>query len=135
VAACLRNAGYDVNVLDCTFMKRDEALKKAQCAGADVVGIYSMVTMRNDSIWFARNLQDSCDLIIAGGPLPSGDPLSFMNDFDVVVKGEGEEAMLELIRTYESGGDPQSVQGIVYRRGIMVERSAGVILFSQIHAY
>ncbi len=117
MAACLRNAGYDVNVLDCTFMKRDEALKKAQRAGADVVGIYSMVTMRNDSIWFARNLRESCNLLIVGGPLPSGDPLSFMNDFDVVVKGEGEEAMLELIRTYESGGDPQSVQGIVYRKG------------------
>jgi len=70
-------------------MKRDEALKKAQCAGADIVGIYSMVTMRNDSIWFARQLRESCDLLIAGGPLPSCDPLSFMEDFDVVVKGEG----------------------------------------------
>ena len=113
VAACLRNAGYGVNILDCTFMKRDEALRKAQCAGADVVGIYSMVTMRNDSIWFARHLRDSCDLLIAGGPLPSCDPLSFMNDFDVVVKGEGEHAMLELIRTYESGGDLWSIQGTV----------------------
>lgn len=97
-------------------MKRDEALKKAQCAGADVVGIYSMVTMQNDSKWFARNLRDSCDLLIAGGPLPSCDPIPFMNDFDVVVKGEGEQAMLELLRRYDSGCDPQSVQGIVYRK-------------------
>jgi len=59
-------------------MKREEALKKAQDIEADVVGIYSMVTMRNDSIWFARNLRDGCDLIIAGGPLPSSDPRSFM---------------------------------------------------------
>ena len=94
-------------------MKRDEALRKAQCAGADVVGIYSMVTMRNDSIWFARHLRDSCDLLIAGGPLPSCDPLSFMNDFDIVVKGEGEHTMLELIRTYESDGDLWSIQGTV----------------------
>ena len=97
-------------------MKRDEALKKAQCAGADIVGIYSMVTMRNDSIWFARHLQDSCDLLIAGGPLPSCDPLSFMEDFDVVVKGEGEQAILELLRTFDSGCDPQTVKGIVYRK-------------------
>ncbi len=116
VAACLRNAGYDVDILDCTFMKRDEALKKARCIKADVVGIYSMVTMRNDSIWFAEHLRDSCDLLIAGGPLPTCDPVSFMNDFDVVVKGEGEHAMLELLRTYESGREPKSIQGIVYRR-------------------
>jgi len=117
VAASLRNAGYKVDILDCTFMKKDEALKKAQCFGADVVGIYSMVTMRNDSIWFARHLRDNCDLLIAGGPLPSCDPLSFMNDFDVVVKGEGEQAMVELLRTYNSGYDLQSVQGIVYHKG------------------
>ncbi len=116
VAASLRNAGYGVDILDCTFMKRDEALKKAQRSGADVVGIYSMVTMWNDSIWFARHLRDSCDLLIAGGPLPSCDPIPFMNDFDVVVKGEGEHAMLELLRTHENGCDPQSIQGIVYHR-------------------
>lgn len=97
-------------------MKRDDALKKARCAGADIVGIYSMVTMRNDSIWFAKHLRDSCDLLIAGGPLPSCDPLSFMNDFDVVIKGEGEQAMLELLGTYESGGDLRSVPGIVCRK-------------------
>ncbi len=116
IASYLRNAGYGVDILDCTFMKRDEALKKAKFARADVVGIYSMVTMRNDSIWFARHLRDSCDLLIAGGPLPSCDPVSFMNDFDVVVKGEGENAMLELVRAYENGCDPRSVQGIVYRK-------------------
>lgn len=116
VAASLRNAGYGVDILDCTFMKRDEALKKAKGFEVDVVGIYSMVTMRNDSIWFARHLRDSCDLLIAGGPLPSCDPIPFLNDFDVVVKGEGEHAMLELLRTYESGGDLRPIQGIVYRK-------------------
>ena len=116
IAAGLRNAGYVVDILDCTFMKRDEALKKAKSIEADVVGIYSMVTMRNDSIWFAKQLRDICDLLIAGGPLPSCDPIPFMTDFDVVVKGEGEHAMLELLRTYESGRDIQSVQGIICRR-------------------
>lgn len=133
VAACLRNAGYGVDILDCTFMKREEALKKAQGAGTDVVGIYSMVTMRNDSIWFARHLRDSCDLLIAGGPLPSCDPLSFMNDFDVVVKGEGENVMLELLRTYESGYDPQSVRGIVYHKGNNCQEKGehGEIIFTE----
>jgi anaerobic magnesium-protoporphyrin IX monomethyl ester cyclase len=132
IASCLRNAGYDVDILDCTFMKRDNALKKAKSAGADIVGIYSMVTMRNDSIWFARHLLDSCGLLIAGGPLPSCDPLSFMNDFDVVVKGEGENAMLELVRAYESSCDPQSVQGIVYHKRNNGEgRMKGEIVFTE----
>jgi anaerobic magnesium-protoporphyrin IX monomethyl ester cyclase len=115
VAASLRKAGYDVDILDCTFMDREEALKKARGAGADVVGIYSMVTMREDSIRFAKHLRGSCDLLIAGGPLPSCDPGSFLKDFDVVVKGEGEYSVVEVLQAYENGKGLESIRGIVYR--------------------
>ncbi len=118
LASSLRKSGYDVDILDCTFMERDDALKKAKNSGADVAGIYSMVTMRKDSIGFARYLRDSCDLLIAGGPLPSCDPVSFLDDFDVVVRGEGERAMVELMAAYESGDNFDSIKGIAYRSGI-----------------
>jgi hypothetical protein len=29
VASSLRNAGYEVSILDCTFMKKEEAMKAA----------------------------------------------------------------------------------------------------------
>ena len=116
IAASLRKAGYDVSILDCTFLSREDALKRARAPGADVVGIYSMVTMRKESIWFAKHLRDCCELLIAGGPLPSCDPVSFMGDFDVVVRGEGEHAMLEILRAYEDNHDFSSIPGIVYRR-------------------
>ncbi|HEY9206060.1 MAG TPA: radical SAM protein [Candidatus Methanoperedens sp.] len=116
VAASLRNAGHDVNILDCTFMERKDALEKARNSGADVIGIYSMVTMKEDSIMFAGLLRDCCDLLVAGGPLPSCDPGYFTKDFDVVVRGEGEHAMLELLSAYRDGRDLGSVKGIAYRR-------------------
>lgn len=115
VASSLRNAGYEVNILDCTFMKREDALKKAHEFGAGVVGIYAMVTMREDCIRFAREL-NGCGLLVAGGPLPSCDPMLFTGDFDVVIKGEGEEAMLEVVRAYENGGDFRAIKGIVFRK-------------------
>jgi anaerobic magnesium-protoporphyrin IX monomethyl ester cyclase len=116
VASSLRNNGYDVDILDCTFMSREDALKKAKDAGADVVGIYSMVSMRRDSIDFASHLRDSCGLLVAGGPLPSIDPVSFIKHFDIVVKGEGEKSMVDILRIYEKGGDPGSIPGIVFRK-------------------
>lgn len=116
IASSLRNNGYDVDILDCTFMSRDNALKKAKDAGADVVGIYSMASMQRNSIGFAEHLRDSCGLLVAGGPLPSSDPVSFMKDFDVVVKGEGEKTMVDILRIYEMGGDPGSIPGIVFRK-------------------
>lgn len=117
VAASLRNAGHDVSLLDCTFLNRAEALDRALQVHADAVGIYSMATMREDSLRFARFLRSSSRLLIAGGPLPTCEPESFLSDFDVVVMGEGERAILELLEAYESDRDPAPVKGIAYRKG------------------
>lgn len=115
LAASLQQAGYTVHLLDCTFMKRDEALSKAVATGADVVGIYCMVTLIEDCLWFARCLRDQCRLMVAGGPLPTCDPIPFLDDFDVVVRGEGEQTLVELLRVWEQGAPWSSVAGIVYR--------------------
>jgi len=90
VAASLQRAGHDVEILDCTFLTRKEALDHAMHAEAEVVGIYSMITMQEESVTFARHLRSHTKLLVAGGPLPSCDPQAFLDDFDVVVMGEGE---------------------------------------------
>lgn len=118
VAASLQQAGHSVNLLDCTFMSREEALSKAIAARAEVIGIYCMVTLVEDCLWFARQLRDICQLLIAGGPLPTCDPLPYLEDFDVVVRGEGEQTMVELLRAWEQGAAWSSVAGIVYRNQV-----------------
>ncbi|MHB8086032.1 MAG: B12-binding domain-containing radical SAM protein [Dehalococcoidia bacterium] len=115
LAAAVRDAGYEVSILDCTFMDRNEAISKALKAGADITGIYSMVTMRKDAVMFARALKGKTKLLVAGGPLPSCEPALFLEDFDIVVRGEGEQTFLELLRSYENGRDWMSVPGIAYR--------------------
>ncbi len=82
---------------------------------AEVVGIYCMVTMVDECVWFAESLRPHCDLLVAGGPLPTCDPEPFMKNFDVVVRGEGEETMLELLQAYADGADLEAIPGIVYR--------------------
>jgi len=86
VGASIRNAGHEVKVIDCTFTDRQEALNQAINSNADVVGIYSMASMKEDTLRFARALRNKDRLLITGGPLPSSDPISFMNDFDIVVR-------------------------------------------------
>ena len=111
VAASLREAGHEVRLLDCTFLTRDDALELALAAGADVVGIYCMATMLDDCLWFARRLRGRCRLLVAGGPLPTCDPDAFRNDFDVVVRGEGEQTMCEVVAAHEAGADVSAVPG------------------------
>ena len=87
-----------MRLLDCTFLSRERARRLALAAEADVVGVYCMATMRDDAVWFARQLRGRCDLLVAGGPLPTCEPESFLADFDAVVRGEGEQTMVDAPR-------------------------------------
>ena len=115
LASSLQRAGHNVRLLDCTFMSRDTAMQEARAAGAEVVGIYCMVTLVEDCLWFARSLRERCKLLIAGGPLPTCDPLPFLDDFDVVVRGEAEETLVELVSAWETGSALRDVAGLVYQ--------------------
>jgi len=127
VAAALQEAGHDVRVLDCTFLSRDEAARLALAARADVVGISCMATMEEDARWFAEHLRGRCRLLVAGGPLPTCDPDAFLEHFDAVVRGEGEQTMRELLAAHEAGADIGAVPGVAYRRaaGARAQGAAG----------
>jgi anaerobic magnesium-protoporphyrin IX monomethyl ester cyclase len=116
IASSLREAGHRVDLLDCTFLERDEGRRRAIASRAEVVGIYSMVFMREDALGFARLLRDRTELLVAGGPEPSSDPAPFLDVFDIAVIGEGEETILEIIKALEEGTDLEAVKGIAYRR-------------------
>ena len=117
LAATLRTAGHSVELLDCTFEQRDTALRTALESSANVIGIYCMVTMLEDAIRFARALRQPGRLLVAGGPLPTCAPEAFLDDFDVVVRGEGEQTLVELLQAFETGADLSSVAGILFRAG------------------
>ncbi len=116
LAAALREAGHEVSLLDCTFRKRSSALREALAVKAQVVGIYCMVSMRQDCFWLARQLRGACRLLVAGGPLPTCDPAPFLRFFDVVVRGEGEQTLLDLLQALKEGAELAGVPGIAIRR-------------------
>ena len=124
IASSLIRAGHDVQLLDCTFLDRSEALQQAQSMKFEVVGIYCMVTMLEDCLWFARQLRANTRLLLAGGPLPTCDPQAFQNDFDVIVRGEGESTVVELLRAYMDGGAFNLIPGIVMHNKISPDGKA-----------
>ena len=115
IAASLQKASHVVHLIDCTFLDKKEAIKRALEVKAEVVGIYAMVSMLDECLWFARQLRPNCRLLVAGGPLPTCNPEPFLDYFDVVVRGEGEQTMQELVHAYEEGSDLANIAGIVYR--------------------
>lgn len=115
IAASLQKAGHQVQLLDCTFLDKNYALRQALAVKAEVVGIYCMVSMRVECLWFARQLRPRSRLLVAGGPLPTCDPNAFLDDFDIVVRGEAEQTMAELLAVLDQPDKLNRIPGIVYK--------------------
>jgi len=110
ISAFLRRHGYSVKIIDCTFKKMCDVVRDA--ANARVVGIYSMLSMVDTAKEIARRVRDSCELLVAGGPMPSAYPTKFLDVFDVVVQGEGEFTMLELMESLDRNSSVEKVRGL-----------------------
>lgn len=70
--------------------------------------------------------------VIYGGVYPSyayQSILQEVSEIDVIVRGEGEGTILDLIQTWEADDEPGSVPGIVWRKdgGIVINRPRPVI--------
>lgn len=118
LAAHLRNSGYSVQIVDATFIGEEAAVEATRALKPRMVGVYSMFTMREASLRFARALRGHCELLVAGGPLPTVEPEAYLGDFDAAAVGEGEQTVLELARGDHLG----EVDGLVYK-----EEDGGVV--------
>jgi anaerobic magnesium-protoporphyrin IX monomethyl ester cyclase len=115
IAASLRKHGVKVELVDCTFMTREEAIAKVKVSKPDVIGFYSMFSMKKTSVEMAKLLRGDCRLLFVGGPLPTLDPKGYLDVFDVVVLGEGEDAMVEIAECAERNRGFSGVRGIAYK--------------------
>jgi anaerobic magnesium-protoporphyrin IX monomethyl ester cyclase len=121
LSASLRRAGYTVRHIDHTFMERREVLEEIERLKPSVIGVYCMITMQDEAFSLAEQVRGRA-LTIVGGPYPSGEPEKFLDSFDLVAVGEGEETIVEVM---EHLGDRcfEDVRGLVYRRGDEVVRT------------
>jgi anaerobic magnesium-protoporphyrin IX monomethyl ester cyclase len=117
LASALQQIGADVELVDCTFQKPQQAIERVVGAHPDVVGFYCMFSMKKTTIELAQSIRlqlgGAC-LFVVGGPLPSWTPESFLGVFDVVAVGEGEQTMTELAQRIAEHKSFSDVKGIVY---------------------
>ena len=120
IGAILEKEGYPVKILDAnaTGLMPEEVSKAIP--DADIVGITAMTPTIGTALRIAHHLKkDRPGLkIIIGGPhvtlLPE-ETLASSNDIDVIVRGEGDETVIELLRAIEIGGSLNNIGGISYK--------------------
>ena len=110
IASTLRDNGYSAHIIDCTFSEESQVLRTVKEISPRLVGIYSMFSMKSPAIHLAKLLRGECELLVAGGPLPTLYPEEYLEAFDVVCVGEGEVTMLELVQALDMGRDLSSVK-------------------------
>src|SRR5437660_7926659 len=114
LSAALRAAGYAVRHIDHTFLERHEVLAEIDRLAPSVIGIYCMITMQDEALSLAAEVRHKA-LTVVGGPYPSGEPETFVDDFDLVAVGEGEETIVQIMRHLDDRAF-DDVPGLVFKR-------------------
>jgi anaerobic magnesium-protoporphyrin IX monomethyl ester cyclase len=123
VAGALRAAGYQqVRILDATLSDRpfEDIGKAVREFAPDVAGLSVTTPMLNPSLEVAKMIRETnrSIRIIFGGVHPTLFPADVAREeaVDIVVFGEGEETVVELVKALEDGEEPEGIRGIAYKK-------------------
>ena len=117
VSAYLRRDGFDVEIFDSTFAERPQLFERL-ARGKGVVGIYTNLMTRRPVLDIVVVAKRYGWTVVLGGPESAGYPVEYLAcGADVVVVGEGESTMAELLPALAARGPHalHEVRGIVFR--------------------
>lgn len=120
--------GVQVGVLDCNAEKVDWKNMEQRIAAfkPDVVACASLATCNTYAV--AKTLETAKRMVpgvltVTGGQhftSTAQDSLGQYPEIDVIVRGEGEQSLTELIKTQQAKGSFSNVRGISYRQGAAI---------------
>jgi len=140
LAGVLEREGFPVEILDAVVMSWEDISKQIKVSNPDVVGITTYTHGVNQVIALLSLIKyiNPNILTVLGGHHfdEESSPyfLSKVPNADVIVMGEGEEVLCDLLRAYKGKRDFKSVQSIVYRDGNgTITKNGGIATISDIN--
>jgi radical SAM superfamily enzyme YgiQ (UPF0313 family) len=101
----LRRKGFDVEIYDSTFGSRRELYEVLDNEEPSVIGIYGTLMTRRAVVEIAEAAKDRGWVVVAGGPEPATYAAEYLAaGADIVVEGEGEQTLEEILHLCRSGG-------------------------------
>jgi radical SAM superfamily enzyme YgiQ (UPF0313 family) len=114
----LRKKGLSVEVFDSTFSSRQELWDVLHQGPPSVIGVYANLMTRPNAVEILRVAKEAGWRTIVGGPEPGAHIQEYLSaGADVVVIGEGEVTLEELVPTLQSQSfeNLDRIHGIAYR--------------------
>ena len=130
LAAVLEKAGYELALIDCPALRIDNKMLRTELASfkPDVVGITSITPIIQSTLLAAQVAKETCPnvLVVLGGPhatFMDNQILSEHPTVDVIVRGEGEQTIVDLLKIFFSAGNLNEVEGITFRKNGRIVRT------------
>ncbi len=120
LAASLRNAGIEVRLLDLASLYGPSDVDTLVAAINEQKPEILGFTLYTETALYGYDLIGSLGdrtgfCVVAGGPHATAEPAEVLeHGFDVVVLGEGEETLVDLVRALRSGGNLSDVAGLAW---------------------
>jgi anaerobic magnesium-protoporphyrin IX monomethyl ester cyclase len=118
ICSHLRSRGFNVDVFDTTFSTTADLISYLQTEPPSILGIYANLMTRKKVIELLSVARAAGWQTVVGGPEPG----AYIDEYldagaDVVVIGEGEQTLEELLPALRSGSSSalNAVQGIAFR--------------------
>ena len=112
LAAVLRQNNFDVDIIDANALNLTVKQVAKKAKNYDVVGVSMMTPAHEFGVSLAKKLPRRT-LKIAGGPHATGNPNELLKEgFDIVVRGEGEHTLLELMQNKRK----ENIKGISFKK-------------------
>ncbi len=118
ICAHLRRKGFDVDVFDTTFSTTPDLIRHLQTERPSVLGIYANLMTRKKVIEIISVARLAGWKTVVGGPEPGAYVAEYLGaGADIVVTGEGEETMEELLPALKAGSPVSlhAVKGIAFQ--------------------
>ncbi|MCK5225177.1 MAG: radical SAM protein [Planctomycetes bacterium] len=122
LAAVAKKAGYSVAILDCIAIKMNwqqylNYIRQATPKWTVVQAISSVMTNDVYATYLSKRYGSKTIVV---GPHITALPQQTLQVFPTIdygIVGEAEETLEEFLKTIDSGGQPDEIKGIVYRKG------------------
>jgi anaerobic magnesium-protoporphyrin IX monomethyl ester cyclase len=117
ICSHLRSKGYGVEVFDSTFQTRAGLRERLMAGTPSVLGIYANLMTRSNVVSILREAKQIGWKTVVGGPEPGAYVDEYLDaGADVVVLGEGELTVEELLSSWRAGTTSlDRIAGIAYR--------------------
>jgi len=122
LATVLKKNKIPVKILDTTFIKDDKELEEEILKNKNkIIGLSVVTPYINKAVFISKKIRKLLpdSIIVFGGPHPTIRPNETLDEpsVDMIVLGEGEETIVELIKAIEKGKALSTVKGIGFKKG------------------